>query len=120
MCKEDVRLARAASPGQSIATTAVATGMKVLAANPNRYSLHAAWVPFMDATLAHAGFIAAVQGTAIYPLIGLSNEHPAGHVTILDVGQLIEYEIWMYYNDNANINDVRVAETFWTQELEKI
>lgn len=120
MCKEDIRLARAASPTQAKSVTPTAAGIIVLTANPNRYALSAKLDTAMDATMSGAVVLAARINGTYYPLIGLSKDHPADTVSLTDVGTMIEGEIFAILLDVLYVGAVTVAETAFTQQMSEI
>ena len=120
MCKEDIRLARAAVPGRATVTTPTATGLRALAGNAERYSLSAHLANGVTAANSYAVSVYAAIGGLEYPLIGLSGEHPAGHVSLPEVGSVITGDIYIRAVDSTAVVDVTVAEVKWNQTQETI
>lgn len=120
MCKEDIRLARAAVPGKSVSVPTQVGGILAMGANPERYSLMASLDITVDLTLAHGAMVIAVQGSNRWPLIGITNDHPVGVVNLVEVGQLITYDIWVLPLDLADPQAIRVAETTFNRPQDQI
>lgn len=120
MCKEDVRLARAAGPSQYKLAAATSPGSKFLTADPNRYSIMAGLASGLDILNSYAVLVYAKIGDFKLPLIGLSGEHPGGTCSLLDVGQAIQGEIWVDLLDTNGPVNVNVADTAFTDTLENI
>lgn len=120
MCKEDVRLSRAASAGASVSPVFGASWTKALNANGERYSLTLGDTT-PDAFTTPGGVVAAAKiGGVFYPLLGVSREHPAKTCSINDVGALIMEEIWVLSLDATNPSPCTVSESQWTQTQENI
>lgn len=120
MCKEDVRLARAAhggSAGQQDGSTAL---HKVLGANPERYSLCAGYGNDITPGTPQSAAVGVMVNGLFYGFLGLSQDHPAGVVTIFEVGQLITSEIWVRDYDTTSPPVVNVIETKWDVPQDRI
>jgi hypothetical protein len=120
MCKEDVRLARAASPGQVYTGNPAAVLTRALPGNAERYSLAASLSTTVGYTTPGSCVVYASIGGLLFPLIGLSADHPAGTVNLLDVGSAIQSEIWVKYLQAIDAGNVTIAETKWDQPQESI
>lgn len=120
MCKEDIRLARAAANHETFTAAAPAAAVKVLGANPNRYALAAGIGVLTPLTLNVSCLIAARVGDQFVPLIGLSADAPAGHCNLMDVGQLIFNEIWFVPAGSDPPTNLYVGSTAFDKNLEAI
>lgn len=120
MCKEDIRLARAASTKNTVSLAAPAAAVKLMPADPNRYSLAAGIGVLTPLTLNVSCLVAALVGGAFVPLIGLSADSPNGHVSVIDVGQLIFAEIWFVPGGSDPPTNLYVGDTSFDRTLESI
>lgn len=119
MCKEDIRLARAAVPGDQKFVGTVNPDVLMLKANSERYSVMAA-IDEINAGDTNAVMVYAKSGARVFPLIGLSADHPAGVVSLVDVGNIICEEIWGHLISNTDDPSLYVAETRWDRTQEEI
>ena len=120
MCKEDIRLARAAVPHSFSGPAVPADGAVLFGVNYNRYSLTAAITFTALATRNINVIIAARIGTTIIPLIGLSNDTPSGHVNIIDVGSVLLEQIVIINKGSDNPVNLYVSDTAFNQEMESV
>lgn len=120
MCKEDVRLARAASSSQKYAAAMTALSMRLFTADPERYGLTAAFNNPPGAAASTSVMIAVKDGAGYIPLFVLSDEHQSGHVTLLDVGQIIQGEIWAVDGGTSPPTVLYAGDTTWKQKQETI
>jgi hypothetical protein len=120
MCKEDVRLARAASQHDAFTAAAPAAAVQVLTANPNRYSLAAGIGVLTPLALNVSCMIAAKVGDKFIPLIGLSADHPTACVNLFDVGQLIVQAIWFLPAGSDPPTNLYVGDSAFDKDFEKV
>ena len=120
MCKEDVRLARAAAPGKVYLGDPAGTLTKMLDGNHERYSLSLAFQNQVSNAATFAFVAYARVGDQLYPVLGISADHPMDRCTLYDVGQLIQAEIWGLFVDSDTDAGVYCAETRWNQPQETI
>lgn len=102
MCIQDIKLARNAFPKSGKSSGLNGTDVLMLPADATRYSLSAS---FANGSVVDADYVVLFYvkvGTLIFPLIGLTADHPADTVTLLDVGLAITYEIWANKINGAN------------------
>lgn len=120
MCKEDIRLARAATSGTTFTAAAPAAAVRVLGADPNRYAVSAGIGVLTPLTLNVSCLIAAKVGGGYVPLIGLSADHPADRVSVNEVGNLIFEEIWFVPAGSDPPTNLYVGCSTFIQPLEDI
>lgn len=120
MCKEDIRLARAAQPRGQWSGSVTATAQRVLTANAERYSLVCGT---SMATLVAGDpnvMVYALNGGRIFPLMSLTNDHLCDTVSLTEVGEIICEEIWVVSGSANAATPVYVGETAWNQTQESI
>ena len=120
MCKEDIRLARAARSGATFTAAAPATAVQVLPGDANRYAISAGIGVLTPVTLQVSCMIAALVGGQYVPLIGLSADHPAGHVSLTDVGSILQEPIWFLPAGSDPPTNLYVGCSAFDQPLESI
>lgn len=120
MCKEDIRLARHASPGTSYGPAVPASETQILTANPNRYSLGGA-IGYSALVGRNISAMLAVKVAGRYvPVLTFSPDAQGGVVNINDVGSLICEAIWYVSNGAEVPTALYVGDTVFTKELEAI
>lgn len=120
MCKEDVRLSRAAVPGDSVTVVPTAVMTQILKANPERYGLQAGINGVLTTAATGSCTVYAKNGNNLYPLIGLAQDHPAGVININNVGLIITYDIWAIVNDSTVPVNLTVSESKWNVQQDDI
>lgn len=120
MCKEDIRIARAAAPGGYFTAAAPAASIKCLPADANRYALAAGIGVVTPLTLNVSCMVGVVVGGNFIPLIGLSDEHPTGTVNVMDVGALIFEEVWFKVAGSDPPTNLYVGDSKFNETLEDI
>lgn len=120
MCKEDIRIARAAGPGRAVVATGGAADQRLLGANANRYSLSLTMLGVRAAGAVGTTVVYAMIGGAKHGLGGVSFDQPFNVVTISDVGAAIQGDIWVATLDLLNATSIGVAETEFLTDLESI
>lgn len=120
MCKEDIRLARAAASGATFAKTAPVAAVQLLPANPLRYALAAGVGVLSPLTLNVSCLIAARVGDQYVPLIGLSADQPTGYVNVTTHGNLIFEQIWFVPAGSDPPTNLYGGESTFVQDLESI
>lgn len=120
MCKEDVRLARAANPNQAFQGSPTAGPVKIFTADAERYALtcHIATPGLVQGDIVCQ--LAARIGGQYYPLLSLANDHPGGTVSLLDVGALILGEIWWISTGTVTPTSVYISDSGWDRSQEEI
>lgn len=120
MCKEDIRLARAAAPEAATRFTTQSADTRVFGGNPNRYSL-TAHILTVPAALGDFNVVvyAYVNG-AKWPLLSLSEENIGGHVSLTEVGSILQEEIWCNMGGNSPPSQMLICTTAFDQSLEEI
>lgn len=120
MCKEDVRLARAAVPGLSARVDTSGGATKVFAANAERYSISCGLTPNGQSVPNSSALVYVIVNGVKVPIAGVSFDHPCDRVTLMDVGQLLLYDIWVDANDSNTTPDISIAETRWDVPQDRI
>ena len=120
MCKEDIRIARAAAPGRAISIAGTVADQLVFGANSNRYSLSLAIMTNSVINSTGGMVIYSLVGGFKRPLIGVSYDTPSGNVNIQDVGNVLTGDIWLKTNDTVNLPTVAITESIFLSGLEDI
>lgn len=120
MCKEDIRLARAAKPNPPIAVAVPGGVAQVLPGNWNRYSLSLAALTAAPVANNCSGMLAAKVGGLYWPLLVATSEHQGGTINLVDVGAVIYEAIWWVPQGNDAFDSVFVGDSQWLQTVESI
>lgn len=120
MCKEDIRIARAASPGRSISVAGYVGDQLIFGANANRYSISVAIMTNSVINSTGGMVLYSLVGGFKRPLIGVSYDHNSGNVNIQDVGNVLTGDIWLKTNDIVNLPTVAISESIFLSGLEDI
>lgn len=121
MCKEDVRLGRAAHARTPVDQTATGAGQfLIFPANPNRYGLTMALRTTTTLAAAICAIVYTKVGGAKYPLACLTIGHPSAAHTIVTAGDAIQGDVWLDVPASMTAASVLIGETVWDQELRDI
>jgi hypothetical protein len=120
VCKEDIRLARAAVLNE-VESAGAPTTHRVFGASSNRYAFTGR-MDFADPTIVPAatGMFAVKVGVGWAPLLSLNVHEQGGHVSLQEVGALIFGEIWWVNDSISNCTAVYAASTGFDKALEDI
>ena len=120
MCKEDIRLGRAAQTSRTYGTTVPTTGTLIFPANPNRYSLSGAIGYASPITRDISAMLAARVGDVYVPLITFSADHQGANITIMEVGQILTYPIHYVTTGGEIPTALYAGDTAFIEELEDV
>lgn len=120
MCKQDVRIARAAAPEAANQWTGGDGNVRKFGANPNRYSLVLGLEMANQVTDTCIGMAWTESNGERIPLLGVSIDHPVDRCTIMDVGQALLGDIWVGSVGASNPDFLYLGQTFFNQDLESI
>jgi hypothetical protein len=109
VCKEDIRLARAASGNTPVRVTPTANLVRVFPHDAERYSISMALVGPCTIANSFAVNLYARQGDEYFPLCSVSIEHSQDHITLDEIGEAITGELFVQAVDTTAFSDVRIA-----------
>lgn len=120
MCKEDIRIARKATAGVSVADNVYGSNAVIMRANPNRYSLTAVLIVSSPTTDNAMVIVSSLMNGGRFPLIALGSDHIGKTITVMDVGEAILGNIVIEQFGGTTDLSWRVAETAFTESLEDL
>lgn len=120
MCKEDIRIARAATPKTPKNGTAGDTALCTLPANINRYSVSVG-IGIGDPTLEDPQIVVSSKiGNLVYPLAILNKHNQTCILNLMEYGSVICGQIFITDIGTDPLNIWYIGETSFDTELEKI
>lgn len=120
MCKQDIRIARAATPRQPVDPVIIGNNTQVLPPNPNRYAIFLAIHPGDPADGDTSTFYFVKFGAHEFPLVVLNTDRQSCILNLVECGQVIQSAVFVRELGQTAATDKFAGEAAFDVDVESI